>query len=181
MSEYDEGSATVRFMVQVKDEHFSGMTPILTVAMGAVMVDAAGKIRNPSRSYRSEPGAEWADFQVAAQCDSMGEWYGRRLQYKDAYSVELADAELMVKNLRSLHRKIEKLDAKYGTATDFAAFMARVADAAGCQERPFMRLVNKNPGPSYDDNEYRYMDADDLRYHLRSEVTAWAEKHGIRS
>lgn len=173
---------TVHFLVSTKDEHFSGMKPYLTVAAEAVLVDETGKIRNASMSFRSEPGAEWADFQVAAQLDYVGgyNWYGHRIQYKNLFSVELMQAELMVKNLRSMHRKLERLDAKYGSTTDFAAFMGRVADAADSGERPFIRLVHQAPGfGGYDDNEYRFMNTDDLRYHLSAEVKTWREKYGL--
>jgi hypothetical protein len=179
--DFDENSASVHFMVDVKDEQALGSSRYLTLAMGAVLVDANGTIRNPSRSYRSDPHAKWADFQVAAQLDDAGgaDWYGRRVQYREVFTMELADAEMMAKHLRSLHRKLERLDAKFGSVTDFAGFMGRVADASGCEERPFVRKVNEGPGFGYDDNEYRFMTTDDLRWHLTEKVRAWREKHGI--
>lgn len=177
----DELPSTVHFLLDLKDEAGLSLGRYMTATMAAVLVaDGTSQIRNASRTWYSDPNAKWADFVVSAQLDpSSTDWYGRRMQYTSVYSVGLPDAEVMVRHLRDMTRRVEKLEARFGTATDFAGFMARVADAAGCGDHPFIRLHRSGPGFGYDSNEYRFMNADALRYHLNDEVQKWRDKHGF--
>ena len=179
MSDFDDGSP--HFILDIKDESGLSSSRYLTLTLRAVLSHGpGGTIRNPSRSYiMSDPNAKWADFVVTAQLDESGDWYAQRFGYREVFSMDLRDAEVMTKNLRDITRKLERLDAKFGRPTDFAAYAARVADAAGADERPFIRLHKEGPGFGYDSNEYRWLNTDDLRYHLSEVVRQWREKHGF--
>jgi hypothetical protein len=161
-----------RLLVYVTDDSNHGDHYLKFKAV--VVTFEGGKIRNPDSR---DP---YGDLQVTAQIDGyqgkhQADFYGRHLGYS-SFRVELADAERMVKTLRRLHKRLDALDEKFGTATDMAAFVGRVTDALGAKAigRPA-----QEEGSSYDENEYRWGTVNDLRYWLRLQIDNWAEKYGL--
>jgi hypothetical protein len=62
-----------------------------------------------------------------------------RLEYREVFSVDLGDAERMVKTLRALERKIAKLGEVRGYARSYGEFLGRFAEALGAKGMVFRR------------------------------------------
>jgi hypothetical protein len=168
---------TLHLLVTVKDEHMTGMDRLLLVEANAVRVNAEGKIRNPTSGWRRD---EFSEFRITGQMDKSSEdFYGRRISFFE-HRIELVEAEQIVKTLRRIHRKLERMDEQLGSAPTFAGFVARVALVIEADmPKPFIICTQRGPGYSYDDNEYRYLDADGIAHWLDTQVREWQDKHGF--
>lgn len=123
-------------------------------------------LRNPRADW-GEPLAHLADLVITAQRDARdedGKWYGFAIDYRDVYAVDLRRAEIMVKGLRAINRKMDKLAEQLGHPRDLATYCAHVAVALGA--------VGPNVFGQYCDEitpngtHYRWTDANGLRYAL---------------
>lgn len=125
-------------------------------------------VRNPLAD-RWNPLAHLADLAITAQrslnpTDATENWYAWRLCYDRPYQVELDDAERMVKFLRTVTKKLAKLEERYGSPESLAAFCSRVADVLGCRETYMWGEYSRELRPN--GTHYHWRDADGLRYHL---------------
>lgn len=164
----------VRFLLDVKPSKYSDT---LDVDFNIVLIQD-GKIRNPSRY---EVGSEFCELHIGSFCERDDAGFSVRhasdgIYYKDLLTVDVRDAEVMLKTLRRLIKGMDKLSSEIGRPQDFASFMAYLARVIGCTDRPFGRLATiGGTGWTYDDNDYRWMDVDDLRYHLHQKIRDWKE------
>lgn len=123
-------------------------------------------VRNPQDTDR-EPLASLAHFAITAQrsADPTGDdWYAWRICYERPYCIELGDAERMVKFLRSVTKKLAKLEERYGSPESLAAFCARVADVLDCQQSRVWGTYHRELRA--DGTHYQFTDVDSLRYRL---------------
>jgi hypothetical protein len=97
--------------------------------------------------------------------------YSFKLQYAQPYSVELKEAEAMVKTLRTLERKLKAAEERDGRVTDFPTFVRRAAKALGIDQITFP--VEANTYGSYDRGAYRTMGLEGGVYHIELIVDAW--------
>jgi hypothetical protein len=101
--------------------------------------NANREMRNPSfDTWQSHPGYRnrgLQDFGVRAQRDPGPDrqFYAWRPQYQQPYTVELAEAEVMVKTLRQVERALERKQQADGPARDLATFLIRTAQVFGCR------------------------------------------------
>lgn len=124
-------------------------------------------LRNPL-AWDSYELAHLANLCIKAQRnigpDRDHDWYGFALEYREVFSAGLAELEMMTKGLRSIRRKLDKLDEQFGRPQDLVTFCARVAVAIGCTDRsPFGQWCDEI---TFDGTHYKWTDADGLRYAL---------------
>jgi hypothetical protein len=123
-----------------------------------------GALLNPMRTWGDEDIAHLADLTIRAQkssSDAGGQFYGFDLGYDSPHRVELRELETMVKGLRCITRKMDKLAERFGRPTDLGTFCAHVADAIGCTDsRPFGEYRRE---PWIDGQNYRWGDVETLR------------------
>jgi hypothetical protein len=127
-------------------------------AQPVTLVD--GRVRNILDSDWDR--ARLADLTITSQYERGEEprSYGWQVRYSNSYSVDLERAEVMVKQLRSVRRKLAQLEERYGFPSDFAQYLMRVADALGITE---FVVVARDPGAAtsrgfsglHDDNLHR--------------------------
>lgn len=164
----------VRFIVDVRPSKYSDHGRLDAVAYPIVMED--GKIRNPS-SY--SPGSEYADLRVEGWVDRDSSskddfYYGYEpLEYREVFSLALPRAEVMVKTLRSLNKKVEALSNKFGRPTDFAGYLGYLAIAVGGDGKAMFARKTGGRGWTHDECEYRWLDVDGLRYYFQDELRKW--------
>lgn len=97
------------------------------------------EMRSPSFDCgQSGPGFRYRqlqDFGVRAQYDpgTHRQFYAWRPLYLQPYTVELAEAELIVKTLRHVDRALEKKAQADGPVRDLATFLIRVGQVVGCR------------------------------------------------
>jgi hypothetical protein len=167
----------IRILVDVKQENSGGWSgKYLKLRCDFVYMTDEGLRNGGSGHYNRDP---LSGLTFTGQLDTGGstDFYGQTLAYMDQYSVELADAELMVRTLRRVQRRVATLTEKFGQPADTAAHLALIANAAGATEKScFGRRVSGNAW-SYDGNEYRWMDADALRYHLDTKVREFIKEN----
>lgn len=168
----------IRFIVDVRRGKYSSNR--LEAAIYPVLIED-GKIRNITWDSYLDRGRELADLRVEAWMDTDNldqadfYWGYPPVEYREVYSIDAQRAESMAKTLRSINRKIEALNDKWGRPTDFAGYVSYFAQAvAGTTENVFARKVS-GKGWSYDDSEYRWMDVDGLRLHFQSKIKDWKE------
>jgi hypothetical protein len=165
------------------DNHGLGNRPLMTLRAVLVMLTDEG-MRNPSYSsrYSSDPGQDVADLELSAQCELTNEFYGMHFQYASPLRVDEDRAKLMHTTLRRINQSLAHQYEQYGQAADVAAYAARCAVALRCRaKRPFGHTVGTAHGWSYDENQHEWMDVDNLRHWLATQVSAWHARHGITS
>lgn len=104
------------------------------------------------------------------------DFYGIRLGYMDDYyPTTLPDAELMVRTLRRVTRKMATVSERYGEPTDTAGQLARIADALGTTTKACFGRRLERTSPMYYEGggEYRWMDANGLRMHILLTIQAF--------
>ena len=94
--------------------------------------------------------------------------YAWSFEYHDAYTVDLPRAEIMVKTLRDIRRKMDKVDARLGSADRFATYVMRVALALDISK--FVVLS----GTTYDD--YRVLDNGSAIYWIDAQERGFIDK-----
>lgn len=126
-----------------------------------------GALLNPQRGWGDAPIAHLADLVVTAQRntdDDGHRWYAFTLAYDRPYRVELRELETMIKGLRAITRKMDRLAERFGRPADLHTFLAHAADAIGCTDRQPFGQYRREPWPTGE--HYRWGDAETLRYWL---------------
>lgn len=103
--------------------------------------------------------------------DQTRHLYGFEVRYRDVYTVDQWKAKRMYDTLRTIGTRLEKLDAKYGSAATFGAYLARVAEAIGADA--FVFPAGRQRGWSYSENEQRIEDIRQGIYAVDGMVRAW--------
>lgn len=106
--------------------------------------------------------------------DNAGELYAWCVEYRDTFTIRLEIAEEMVKALRMVARKMQRLDDKYGPAKTFGQYVARFADAVGATSA--VRQDGGN-GHCYSENYYQVGTVKDAVYWLDWQEHTWKEKY----
>lgn len=139
-----------------------------------VFVDE-GRVRHPSGTYYGSVEAPYADLNVTAQCDLKPSenasdpyrWYAIEFGYNsDCHAVDLRRAEMMVKTLRRVQAKLDKLEAEFGWSQDVYVTMTRVASALGIKS---FALADSYTGDRYGQpmvEDYAWTDANGIKYAL---------------
>jgi hypothetical protein len=167
----------IRFIVDVRPRKYSDHGGLEAVAYPIIM--EGGKIRNCSWTSLTNQGAQYADLRVEGWVDrDSGNkedfYYGYEpLEYREVFTLTLPRAEVMVKTLRSLNKKVEALSNKFGRPTDFAGFLGYLAIAVGGDGTAMFARKTSGHGWTHDECEYRWLDVDGLRYYFQDELRKW--------
>jgi len=127
------------------------------ITISLVKRDEAGKIRNFSDFEDQDLSLFFPDIQLrtfyTVKNHEVSEFYGWSIEYKP-HAVDLPKAEKMVKTLKLINRRLEKIAAQWGPARYFGEYALRFLKATGAAG--LLKLVSSRPGGwSYDDSEYR--------------------------
>lgn len=129
------GKLELRFLVRMDKSH-TGEYGKFTARI--VFVDE-GRVRHPDAHWSGSNETPYADLSVTAQCnrrprddESQGvRWYGVEFGYHDVSTVDIRRAEAMAKTLRSVQKKLDKLQDEFGWSEDVRIMLTRVASALG--------------------------------------------------
>ncbi len=122
----------------------------------------------------SWPRQPMADLVISAQTDGTSEQssYGWRVEYRNAYSVDLQRAEEMVRLLRKIERGMAKIEREFGYCESFGAYVARVAKVLGITTFGW-RAEDGERSFAYSDSRYRWTDAAGFGSHVESVCRAY--------
>jgi hypothetical protein len=121
-------------------------------------------LRSPCTWDRA-PLAGLAELQIRAQrTPDEDKWYGFDFEYRDVFRADLKRAEVMVKQLRSVNRKLDKLTERFGYANNLADYCARCAAVIGVTSRSPFGIWSKEL--TYNGTNYRWVDVEGLRHWL---------------
>jgi hypothetical protein len=164
MTTHEDGEMCL--LVASEETNMGGGDVMMNVTLHPVRVAANGTVRNPSST--SWPREPLADLIITAQVDrvSAESPYGWRTEYRTPYAVDLETAKLMVGALTKVERGLTKIRAELGPPETFTAYVARVAKTLGIKR--FGRTAKRGRGWSHDDNEYVWMDAEGMAYHIQT-------------
>lgn len=103
-----------------------------------VVVGDNEKITNVSRTFNDEPYRHLADIEVQARLytgkfnksDSPYNHY--ETIYYNGYHPQVDEMEKATKTMKTIHKALDRLNAKRGYPVDFADFIGRVAEVTGC-------------------------------------------------
>lgn len=166
----------VRFIVDIQPSKSTINDKALDLIVTPVVVTPEGNIRNLSFGWSDDTGAgEYDGLRIEGRCyvadDDFS--FGTDLVTFDIYRIDARRANALVKTYRRLEKRFAAQDQQWGRPVDAADVLARIADAVGTTSRcRFGRKVSGN-GWSYDDNEYRWLDIDALRFHLSTQIKEW--------
>jgi hypothetical protein len=124
-----------------------------------------------------------AGLEISAQADENTmrktgqEFYGWSVAYQRR-SVELADAEAMVRVLRKIGRGMTRLSGELGRPVTLAQFATHAVRALTAERAPFTRHVEDNH--DFGGTGYRSMDPAALDHYIWSECAAWRERYGVQ-
>lgn len=158
----------IRFTVRIKNKSYTndyeGFTAKVQYMSDEIRSGSDSGLRNPC-SWDDDNLASLADLGITAQRDRGSEvlanWYGYQLDYREAYSVDLRRAKLMVKTLSAVERRTDKLNEQLGYVTDLGDFCARCAIALGVTSAyPFGIWSDAT---TFDGTHYRWVDVNGLR------------------
>lgn len=79
--------------------------------------------------------------------------YGWSTEYRSIHSIDLKDAERIVKTLRSIEKKLHNLEKQRGRCNSFGEYTGRVCEALNVTEIYF--YTHKAQSCKYADSEYR--------------------------
>ncbi len=134
-------------------------------------VHADGDIVSASYGYSEAPARELEDFSVRMYLPNarMEDPYGLRYDFR-RYSVELRDAEEMVKVLRKLRTGLDRLDTAEGYVIpgDFATYLIRVGRVLGVTGRPRVRATSR--GFDMTGERWRPVDAPGLQMWVKDVI-----------
>lgn len=147
------------FLLDSKKSDYS--PPVLSLSAAPVMLSNTGEVRNFSTvGFDADP---LGDLHVSAQLDRVatnGQPYGFKVEYREAFSVDLRRADAMVKTLRKVERGLTRIQTELGYAETFPAYLARVAKVLGIKQ--FGWRIGDRDGPLYEHNRYHWTDASGL-------------------
>lgn len=135
------------------------------------------RIRNVSDELHG--GLFLNDLMVVSQGNSEDEprkLYGWEVRYQNVHSIDLREATRMHMTLSLVERRMEKVEAKYGRAMSFGAYLARVAEAVGASAFVSQATKTGRGGWSYDDQPQRVRTISDGIYHVDNLVQTWVEE-----
>lgn len=184
----------LRFLFRTEDLTSPYTTPLLTVRADIaqhVALNHDGTVRTPYDERRgAESGGyglrgcswtsrwdglagEWDSFTLTAQAEAHHGWYGWHAEFRQPFAVGLDRAEAMVKVLRKVETRLNRITAQYGQPGGFAEWAARVLSATGARgtSRPFGRATS--PARDLDGSGYQWMDTDGLRLWLDDQLAAF--------
>ena len=180
----------VRVLVTVTDDGDRwGGAPTLRTVASVVYFGDDGSVRSPQFSSWDSGRPEdrvgvYEGLCVTAQLSAWkgvvdsADFYGRTLGWRDLYSVDFDQAESMVKVGRRIRRHLDRLDERFGRATEFAALLGRFADAVGASpEGPLGIYRREEIFPN--GTNYRWMDVDSMRMHLGRRIADWMSTHSL--
>lgn len=189
----------LRFLFCVEDVTVRHTSPLLTLRADIaqwVAVNHDGTVRTAADEHRGTPpgghelrncswtsrwdglAGEWDSFTLTAQAHSPAGWYGWHAEFRQPFSVDLPHAQAMVTVLRRLDTRLRRLAGRYGQPAGVAEWAARVYAATGATlARPFGHRTS-DPVPELDGG-WQWMDTDDLRRWLDSQLAAFCQAHGL--
>lgn len=103
--------------------------------------------------------------------------HGFRVLYQQPYSVDLKEAEVLVKTLRTVERRLDAARERDGAPADFPAFVRRAARALGIDLITFP--TEPNQSSRYDQGSYRTLPLEGGLYHLETVIRAWERKDTV--
>jgi len=118
--------------------------------------------------YSSFEGDVMRDFVVSCQWDTgrdqfTGDAYAFEVGYRDTHCTRLPKLERMVKFLRRIVRRLDKLDEQWGRPVDFPTYVRRVAAVLNIKEGAVW---------SRSTHEWHRMDLTAVDYWIRSTIEA---------
>ena len=131
-----------------------------------VTMDVTGKVRNPSYEHEC-----WANLQFRAQVSHQeGEQpYGYSLAYSQVYSVELREAERMVKMLK----KAEKADERFPVRpTSYGQYVQLMCSGLGVHGAVTPMTGN---GRGYDDDTYQTWKLTEIQWLVDRRISEFLE------
>jgi len=190
----------LRFLFHVEDVTARHTSPLLTLRADIaqwVAVNHDGTVRSAADEHRGIPpgghelrncswtsrwdglAGEWDAFTLTAQAHGPVGWYGWHADFRQPFAVDLPRAQAMVKVLRRLDARLRNLSARYGQPVGVAEWAARVyAVTGGSLGRPFGRHVGDS-GHDLDGRGWQWMDTDELRCWLDSQLAAFCQAHSL--
>lgn len=165
--------ADLRFLLAVTRTNWSGGSNYFHIKAHVVYIGESsgrnpGEVLNPQfDNYGTAYERSVGDFDslvVSAQRDAMESehflpWYGFGVEFDKFGGVKLKRAESMVKVLRKIERKLDKLQEDFGYPADFSTYLIRVANALGMTGHCYgIRTDEMRP----DGTNYRWMNANTL-------------------
>lgn len=147
-----------------------------------VREDENGKTRNFSSSGWEISG--YASLCVSGQYHvkngEVSEIYGSKIEYREPLSVDLERAELMLKTLKGIHKRMDKIADEWGLAKDFyilTAYFLKAVGAAG------WKTSRDRSESSYDRMDFHTGRIPDLGNYIRNELISYqaeiAEKEAV--
>ena len=126
-----------------------------------------GKIRNCTSAWDTKP-TQYYDYlvfscQISASNDDSYAW---EASYKNTHHVDLAQAEKMVKTLRSINRKYEKLTSTLGEPESFGSYIVYIANSLKIKTVTFYREERS----SYDNCTFDHTSLPDAKNKLNGMV-----------
>jgi hypothetical protein len=190
----------LRFLFHVEDVTARHTSPLLTLRADIaqqVAVNHDGTVRILADEHRGIPpgghelrncswtsrwdglAGEWDSFTLTAQAHRPVGWYGWHAEFRQPFAVDLARAQAMVTVLRRLDARLRRLAARYGQPAGTAEWAARVyAATGGTHGRPFGRHTS-SPGHDLNGGGWQWMDTDDLRCWLDSQLAVFCQAHSL--
>jgi hypothetical protein len=167
----------VRFLVRDETNRFPG-DDSMRIILDAVNITADGEVRNIGESSWNEPNAAFANFAVTAYVKrSRDDWIGGSDGTygwdEQPFTVDLERAEIMVKHLRKVQRRLDAMNSELGYPETFAGYVARVAKVCGVKR--FGVRYGKAAAGWHASNEYRWMDAAGIAAHLGMMIENYRE------
>jgi hypothetical protein len=140
--------------------------------------------------YRQgEPTSWWAAFDYGEpaysnlQVSSQGNLrepeqpaYGWEVEYRGRYSIELRDAEAMVKVLRKVDRGLERLKSELGYPETIGAYIARVAKVLGIRTFGF-ESTDRELWASGE--KWHWCDASTIQWQIDERIKVLQERIGV--
>jgi hypothetical protein len=122
-------------------------------------------------------GPYYSNLRISCQGDDKSRTrdreavYGFSCEYHDIYTVDLRKAERMVKTLRAINGKLEKMNESRGYVTSFGEYVGRLAEAVGAKG-----IGIKREQPSqYNQATHDWLTVGDGINRINSMIWRWTE------
>jgi hypothetical protein len=159
-------------LISTKEDRGIANDPYLHIQAAVVQIED-GNIRNLSTSsWDRHPAAQLQTSTYVYRTTGM-HW---DVEYRDLYSVELGDLERMVKYLRTVTKKLDRMRDERGYSETFAEHVTRLAEAVGAKTFVWKTDPSARGGWSYDDDNYRRVGADIARSHINNLVDTFRKE-----
>lgn len=116
---------------------------------------------------------------IGSQSDDPRRLFGFDVRYKDVYTLDRRNAPAFAKTLTTIDKRLDKLTDKFGNASTFGAYLARVAAAIGATQIVFAVDANKH-GSSYRDNKHNIVSLRDGAYRVDRMVDEWVHERDAK-